>query len=132
MDTSAYFEDMLQIRQSSPLFRLRTADEVMQKLSFANVGKDQIPGLIVMVLNDQVGDNLDPNYAQIVVLFNANAQAQTFTLDGSQGLPFALHVVQTTGSDAVVKRSSFDETSGTFTVPGRTTAVFVLHEPTVD
>ena len=127
-DTAAYFRDLLQIRQSSPLFRLRTADEVMQRLSFANTGVDQLPGLIVMSLDDTAGENLDPNYAQIVVLFNANNQAQTFTLAAAQGKSFALHPVQADGSDPVVKDAAFDASSGTFSVPGRTTAVFVLPE----
>ncbi len=107
-DTAAYFRDLLQIRQSSPLFRLQTGDEVMQRVHFANTGVDQIPGLIVMSLDDTVGENLDPNYAQIVVLFNANNQAQTFTLDAAAGSSFALHPVQVDGSDPVVKVASFD------------------------
>ncbi len=104
----------------------------MQRVSFANVGSDQIPGLIVMTLDDQVSDNLDPNYAQIVVLFNANNEAQTFTLESAKDLPFALHPVQVGGSDPVVKNASFDSSSGTFSVPGRTTAVFVLQDPIVN
>jgi len=131
-DTSAYFEDLLKIRKSSPLFRLQTADQVKQILSFANTGKDQIPGLIVMVLDDPVKDALDPHLAQIMVLFNANKEAQTFTLDAAKGLPFHLHPVQADGSDSTVKRSSFDEDTGTFTVPGRTTAVFLLNDPIVN
>ncbi len=126
--TAAYFRDLLQIRQSSLLFRLRTADEVNQRLSFANTGADQIPGLIVMSLDDTVGENLDPNYAQIVVLFNANNAAQSFTLDSVAGMSFALHPVQMNGSDPVVKDASFDADNGTFSVPGRTTAVFVLKD----
>jgi pullulanase-type alpha-1,6-glucosidase len=132
MDTSAYFEDLLKIRKSSPLFRLQTADQVTNILSFANTGKDQIPGLVVMVLDDPVSDDLDPEYAQIVVLFNANTQAQNITLDAAKGLSFSLHPVQADGSDAVVKRALFDDDGGTFTVPGRTTAVFVLNDPIVN
>ncbi|MBI1258421.1 MAG: pullulanase-type alpha-1,6-glucosidase [Chloroflexi bacterium] len=131
-DTSAYFEDMLRIRKSSPLFRLQTADQVAQVLSFANTGVDQVPGLIVMVLDDPVAEGLDSEYSQIVVLFNANTQAQSFTLDAAKGLPFYLHPIQANGSDPTVKRSSFDESSGAFTVPARTTAVFVLNDPIVN
>ncbi len=127
-DTAAYFRDLLEIRQSSPLFRLHTADDVMQRVHFANTGANQIPGLIVMSISDPADANIDPTYAQIVVLFNANDQAQTFTLDSVMGLPFTLHPVQAEGSDPVVKDASFDASSGTFSVPGRTTAVFVLND----
>ncbi|MFQ5615868.1 MAG: alpha-1,6-glucosidase domain-containing protein [Anaerolineales bacterium] len=36
-----------------------------------NTGPGQIPALIVMSISDMVGENLDPNYDQIVDLFNA-------------------------------------------------------------
>ena len=47
--------DLLRIRRSSPLFRLGTAAAIEQRLSFANGGPDQIPGLIVMRISDTVG-----------------------------------------------------------------------------
>lgn len=131
-DTAAYFRDLLEIRRSSPLFRLRTADDVMQRLAFANTGPDQIPGLIVMTLSDYAEDGIDPNYAAIVVLFNATPEQQSFTLDSVAGMPFMLHPVQANGSDAVVKDSAYDQPSGTFTVSARTTAVFVLNQPLVN
>ena len=39
--------EMLVIRKTSKLFRLRTAEEIKKAVSFYNVGPDQIPGLIV-------------------------------------------------------------------------------------
>ena len=42
-----------------------------------------------------------------------------------KGAQVTLHPVQTAGDDAVVKQSAFDPATGTFTVPGRTVAVFV-------
>ncbi len=113
-----YLQEMMEIRQSSSLFRLRTAAEVQSKLKFLNTGPNQIPGLIVMVLADTDG-------SRIVVLFNANDQAQTFSESSLAGLRFMLHPVQTWGHDPVVKTSAYNNASGTFTVPGRTTAVFV-------
>ena len=50
-----HFREMLAIRQSSPLFRLRTAPEVISRLAFHNTGPSQVPGLIVMSLDDQPG-----------------------------------------------------------------------------
>ncbi|TXS78304.1 alpha-1,6-glucosidase domain-containing protein, partial [Streptomyces sp. sk2.1] len=37
-----------------------------------------------------------------------------------------LHPVQAKGADSTVKKSTYEGNSGTFTVPGRTVAVFVL------
>jgi pullulanase len=40
-------------------------------------------------------------------------------------MKFMLHPVQANGSDDVVKGAAFDSAAGLFTVPARTTAVFV-------
>lgn len=127
----AHFWEMLQIRRSSPLFRLQTAQAVQERLVFHNTGPDQIPGLIVMSLSDMTGENLDPNYGLIVVLFNANSQSITFSQSDLADLPLTLHPVQQNSADEVVQTASFAADSGTFTVPARTTAVFVLAEADV-
>jgi pullulanase-type alpha-1,6-glucosidase len=119
----AYFRDILRVRYSSPLFRLQTGEQVQEMLSFQNTGASQIPGLIVMTLTDT--QDLDENYTTIVVLFNANPGEISFTYEALAGGAFDLHPVLAEGSDEVVKQSSFDAETGTFVVPGITTAVFV-------
>ncbi|MBE2268696.1 MAG: pullulanase-type alpha-1,6-glucosidase [Anaerolinea sp.] len=120
-----HFTEMLQIRQSSVLFRLRTAEDIVSRVTFQNTGVDQIPGLIVMSISDLEGENLDPVYGYVVVLFNASNQTQTFTLDGVANYPLALHPVQAASADPIVQTAGFDAATGTFTVPALTTAVFV-------
>ncbi|MCS6849420.1 MAG: pullulanase-type alpha-1,6-glucosidase [Anaerolineae bacterium] len=120
-----YFRDMLRIRRSSPLFRLRTADEIKARVAFYNAGLDQIPGLIVMEISDRVGEELDAQFARIVVLFNAAPEEVVFTEPALRGLKLTLHPVQAAGSDPLVKRARYDAASGTFTIPGRTAVVFV-------
>lgn len=124
--TLTHFETWAQIRRSSPLFRLRTAEQVRAALRFANTGPDEIPGLIVMNLANPAGQIIDSNYDRIVVLFNARPEAVTFAEVSAQGLPFELHPLLGKAQDAVVKQSQFDPASGAFTVPARTAAVFVL------
>jgi pullulanase len=123
---NAYFRDMLKIRKSSALFRLRSGADVMQRLKFYNVGPAQIPGLIVVeTLTDDAG-TVDPTYKSIAVLINADKVAHSFTLPGYSGCSLKLHPVQqASGADPVVKASSFDGGSGTFVVTPRSTAVFV-------
>lgn len=123
-----HFQEMLRIRKSSPLFRLQTAEQVGDRLQFYNTGPFQIPGLIVMSLSDIGGENLDPNYGLIMVLFNANDEEQQFTEALLTDLPLVLHPVQMASTDAVVQTTAFDPAAATFTIPGRTTAVFVLPE----
>lgn len=122
-----HFREMLQIRNSSPLFRLQTGQDVMDRLAFHNNGTEQVPGLIVMSLSDG-GDleDLDPNFDMIVTLFNAGANDITFTVEELAGMGFELHPIQLSSVDTIVQGASFDANTGTFTVPAFTTAVFVL------
>jgi pullulanase len=116
---------------------LRTAAEVQQKLRFHNTGPQQIPGLIVMSLSegtgkdwgactgqggDQHGEGDD--YRFVVVLFNADKKAVTFSDPAFKGAKLQLHPYQHwlhPEQDA----AGFQKKAGTFTVPSRTTAVFV-------
>jgi pullulanase/glycogen debranching enzyme len=133
LNSVAHFQEMIQIRKSSPLFRLETAVAVQDRLAFYNTGPEQLPGLIVMSLWD-MGDgieSIDPNYGLVVVLFNANDEEQTFTDEAFAGLELELHPVQVNSNDPVVQTAVFATELGAFTVPGRTTAVFVLPESAV-
>jgi pullulanase-type alpha-1,6-glucosidase len=123
--TVNHFREMLQIRRSSPLFRLQTAEQITARLQFHNTGPEQIPGLIVMSLDERTGEDLDPNYDQIVVLFNANDEAQTFTIGELAGMEMMLHPVLAASSNSLYTEMAYDVAAGTFTVPGRSTAVFV-------
>lgn len=59
------------------------------------------------------------------MLFNANDETLSFTDAALAGWSLQLHSVQQNSTDPVVRESEYDETAGSFMVPGRTTAVFV-------
>ncbi|RKH09701.1 pullulanase-type alpha-1,6-glucosidase [Corallococcus sp. CA053C] len=120
-----HFEEMLAIRKSSRLFRLRTGDEVMEHVRFLNTGPDQIPGLIVMAMQDH-GTNAEGKRA--VVLFNGTDDAQTFKAAEYELVKLKLHPVLKDSTDPVVRQSFYGRDTGTFTVPARTTAVFVTDD----
>ncbi len=122
--TTNAFQDFLQIRYSTGLFRMATFQEVQANLSFLNTGQTQIPGLIVMRLDDH-GHNYGGAYHHVIVFFNAAKTPVTFTDATLAGLPLHLHPVQQQGSDSVVLESTFDKKAGTATIPALTTAVFV-------
>ena len=71
------------------------------------------------------GADLDPQYELIVVLFNARAEATTFTAPAVAGRQLRLHPMQANGSDPLVKQATYHPDPGTWTIPRRTTAVFV-------
>jgi pullulanase-type alpha-1,6-glucosidase len=127
---ASFLED-LQIRKSSKLFRLETAEQIKDTLFFYNNGPDAIPGLIVMDLNDR--GNLDPVYDEIVVLFNARPDEVSFSDPAFVDKGLSLNSVQQVSNDELVRNSKFDPVTGTFTIAGRTTAVFNhLHEPVAE
>ncbi|MBZ0294314.1 MAG: pullulanase-type alpha-1,6-glucosidase [Anaerolineae bacterium] len=129
LSSVAHVQEFLRVRKSSPLFRLQMAEDIEARVTFPNTGPDQLPGLIVMAIADD-GDlaDLDPNAEQILVIFNAHPDEQTFADDALAGLAFELHPVLADSADAVVQTAAFDAETGTFTVPGLTAAVFVLGE----
>ncbi len=120
------FREWLAIRSSSKLFSLETAEDIQARLAFHNTGPDQLPGLIVMSLSDLVEPDLEPRAEMILVLFNANDETQTFSDASLVGQRFFLHPVQLRSIDPVVKTAMYTPATGTFVVPARTTAVFVL------
>ncbi|WP_432459869.1 pullulanase-type alpha-1,6-glucosidase [Agarivorans sp. QJM3NY_25] len=121
--TKEQFLELLKIRSGSELFRLKDADAVKARVDFRNVGKEQVQGLIVMSIDDgtSAGSDLDANNDAIVVVLNATDEEQSFEIAGASG--FELHPVQKNSADDVVQGASFANAS--FTVPARTTAVFV-------
>jgi pullulanase-type alpha-1,6-glucosidase len=127
--TAAHTHEMLAIRDSSDLFRLTTADEVESRVGFHNTGPSQLPGLIVMSISDTVGDDLDDEADAMWSLINSNDEAQTFAVGSLIGADVVLHPVQANSVDPIVRTAAFDDATGTFTVPARTTAVFVQLEP---
>jgi pullulanase len=119
----AHFLETLAIRKSTPLFRLRTAADVQNRLRFYNTGPSQIPGLIVMSLTDDDGA-IDRAHNRVAVVFNATNQTQNFNVADFLDVPLTLHPRQKASADCVVRASSFNRTVGAFSIPGRTAAVF--------
>ncbi|KAL5735062.1 hypothetical protein ACOSP7_032923 [Xanthoceras sorbifolium] len=123
------FSVILRIRYSSPLFRLRTANAIQERVRFHNTGPSSVPGVIVMSIEDgHKGvpglSQLDSNYSYIVVIFNSRPTEVSFGSLSLKGRNFQLHPIQVMSVDEVVKSSSYETSSGCFTVPARTTSVF--------
>jgi len=126
LSAKAAFEDLLAIRKDSTLFRLRTAQDVIERLKFHNVGPDQVPGVIVMSIDGNDPANYPgAQYKGVVVVFNVDKAAKTIAVPALKGRKLQLHRIQMNGSDEVVKASAFSSASGSFSIPARTTAVFV-------
>jgi pullulanase-type alpha-1,6-glucosidase len=99
------FQEFLQIRYSSELFRLSTGDDVRKRIRFANTS-GKTPGVIAMTIADGSSKfkklpDLDPNLRAITVVFNTNVKATKVTI-GKLG-KVSLHPIQQNSVDAKLK-----------------------------
>ncbi|MGH3462166.1 MAG: pullulanase-type alpha-1,6-glucosidase [Kribbellaceae bacterium] len=124
---SAAAQDLLELRFSTPLFRLGSAGLIQQKVSFPLSGTaTATPGVIVMRIDDTAGPDVDPRLRGALVVFNATGSPVTQSVPALAGQSLELSPIQAQGSDPVVKQTSWSTSGGTATVPARTVAV-LLH-----
>ena len=121
--------DLLRVRDEVDLLRLGSADLIEQKVSFPNSGTDATPGVIVMLIDDLLGKDVDPSLEGALVVFNASPEATTQAIPALAGRGFALTPALATGADAVVKTTTWDAATGSVTVPARSVAVLVDRQP---
>ncbi|MBN1260704.1 MAG: DUF3372 domain-containing protein, partial [Anaerolineae bacterium] len=121
---AAHFRELLRLRYSSPLFHLGTEAAVNARTSYYN-GSNFLDGFLALRLSDEVAPDLDGAYENIFVFFNAHKIQQSITIAGANG--FTLHPLHLDGvdDDPIVQSATFNDTTDTFTIPARTTVVFV-------
>ncbi|MDM4767943.1 alpha-1,6-glucosidase domain-containing protein [Pelomonas sp. SE-A7] len=122
------FRDLLKLRASSTLFRLRTADDIKARLSFLNTGASQLPTVLAARIDGNGYSGA--GFKEIVYLVNADKQAQPLTVDALKGKAYQLHPVHLASSAAdkrIAAEARFDVASGKFTVPARSALVWVLN-----
>jgi pullulanase/glycogen debranching enzyme len=119
------FRDLLKIRKSTTLLRLRTAEDIKARLSFLNTGSAQDPTVLVGRLNG-VGYP-GANFDELVYLINVDKTAKQLTLPALAGRALELHPVHTaaTAADKRAAQASFNGATGGFSLPARTAVVFV-------
>ncbi len=92
--------DLLRVRNEVDLLQLGSADLIEKKVSFPNSGTDAAPGVIVMLIDDLLGKDVDPKLEGALVVFNASPEATTQTVSSLAGRGFALTPALANGSDA--------------------------------
>ncbi|WP_100642298.1 alpha-1,6-glucosidase domain-containing protein [Alteromonas facilis] len=130
---SDVFKELLQIRKGSSLFRLTTAQDIIERVGFHNIGSRQEQGLILMSLDDGITpdsdvmlSDIDSAYDAVVVAVNSGYEEKSITVNTATG--FELHAIHAGSVDPVVRGASFaegEDGNGTFTIPALTMAVFV-------
>jgi len=119
------FLDLLRIRASTALLRLRDANEVSRRLRFAGTGPHQAGTVVAAHLD---GEGLDgAGFGALVYAINAGTAPATVAVPDAAGRAFTLHPVQAAASagDPRAREAQFEREGGLFTVPPRTAVVFV-------
>jgi len=125
--TRAAFADLLRLRASTTLFRLRTADDVQARLRFLNTGPGQVPTVIAGHLDGRGYDGA--GFQELLYLVNVDVVPHSLQFDSETGKPYVLHPVHRAATAAdrrAAEQARFEAATGIFTVPARTAVVFVL------
>ena len=120
------FRDLMKIRASSRLFRLRTSDEIKQRLSFRNTGSAQVASVLAAHLDGRSYSGA--GFRDVLYFVNVDKVGQTLTIPEEAGKTYRLHPVHT-AHDAADRRAgsaTYDSANGRFTLPPRTAVVFVV------
>jgi pullulanase/glycogen debranching enzyme len=119
------FRDLLKIRNSTSLLRLRTAQDIRDRLRFHNLGSSQVPTVLVGHVSGS--GYAGANFQELVYFINVGPTAQTLTVDALKAKAFELHPAHATGADRrPATAAAYDGSTGAFAVPARTVAVFVV------
>jgi pullulanase/glycogen debranching enzyme len=120
------FRDLLKIRKSTTLLRLRTAADIKARLSFLNTGSSQEATVLVGRVNG-VG-YAGANFDELVYLINVDKTDKQLSLPSLAGHALALHPVHTAAAaaDKRAALASFNSATGSFSLPARSAVVFVV------
>jgi pullulanase len=119
------FRDLLRIRASSTLLRMRTSGDINQRLRFFNTGPAQEPTVLAAWIDGKGYPGA--GFAGLAYLVNVDKKAHTIKDDALRGKRLRLHPVHSAPgvADKRALDATFDSASGTLTVPARTAVVFV-------
>jgi pullulanase len=119
------FRDLLKIRSGSSLFRMRTAEDIRQRLHFFNTGSAQVPTVIAARI-DGAGYP-GAGFKTVTYLINVDKVEHSIVAESEKGKRYKLHPVLAApgAADVRAKEARYDAAGGKFTIPARTAVVFV-------
>jgi len=121
------FRDLLRIRASSTMFRLRSAADIKRRLRFPNSGSTQNPVLLAGQID---GRDLDgAGFREILYFVNVDTAPQHLVLAAEQGKAWVLHPVHLSATAAdrrIALHARYEREAGRFSIPPRTALVYVL------
>ncbi|WP_426190074.1 alpha-1,6-glucosidase domain-containing protein [Massilia sp. DWR3-1-1] len=111
------FRDLLAVRASTTLLRMRSSADVQQRLHF-------LPSAAPLIAARIDGDGYPgARFRTLAYFINVDKVAHSVRAEGEQGRRYRLHPAQK--ADARVRQARFDPATGRFLIPPRTAVVFV-------
>ncbi len=124
------FRDLLAIRKSTTLLRLKSADDIKARLTFHNTGSAQEATVLVGHLNG--AGYAGANFQELVYLINVDKADKQLSIAALAGRAFELHPVHrlAAAADQRAAQAKYEAGTGQFTLPARTAVVFVVPQAT--
>ena len=123
---TAFYQELTELRKSSPLFTLGEGSAVMKRVDFRNTGSDQQAGLLIMTVDDGVkaGASLDSRLDGLVVAINAAPESRT--LNEFAGETLQLSAIQQAAGENSLAHGVQIAADGTVTLPAWSVAVLEM------
>jgi pullulanase/glycogen debranching enzyme len=121
------FSDLLRLRASSRLFRLASAKDIQERLTFYNTGPKQIPTVLMGHLRGEGYPGAV--FRELIYLVNVDKVAQQVVVADQKGKNYVLHPVHRAAhatDKRPVQSARYDRRTGAFEVPARTAVVYVI------
>jgi len=118
--------DVLRIRSSSTLWRMRSAQQVRERLVFHNTGPDQVATVLAWELRGQ--GMAGARYGRVVAFISADPARRELVVPALAGLSLQLHPVHREPGAAdvrVANEAHYESSTGRFALPPRSVVVFV-------
>lgn len=119
------FRDLLRIRASSTLFRLRSAADIRQRLHFYNTGSQQVPTVVAARIDGKGYPGA--GFKAVNYFINVDKVAHGIAIDPAQAGRMRLHPVHSApgAADRRAASAAYDRATGMLSIPPRTAVVFV-------
>lgn len=121
------FRDLLKIRASTSLLRLKTAADIKSRFKLYNTGSSQIATVVSGYVDG--ANYAGANFKEIIYFINVDKAAQNINVPTERGKTYVLHPVHqdaTAADKRPATLGTFDTATGRFTVPAKTAMVWVV------
>ena len=117
------FRDLLRLRDSSTLFRLRSAADIRQRLRFYNTSA--APTVLAARIDGK--GYAGAGFKAVNYFINVDKTAHAIAIDAAQAGRMRLHPVHTApgAADKRAADAAYDRATGMLSIPARTAVVFV-------